>query len=185
MYVFAYGSLVNPKALPQTLPEDTPTRIATLNGYRRVFNKIARPKVGNPYLALNIEEAPDCSIAGKVLILTDAEFDRVVTREGGYTKTDVTAKMQGEFDAPVHTFIASEQDHPEVAVVYSYLLTCLDGVPSDERERWLSEIRGTGSPLEDDTMLPRYPRTFYDHSTVTDLAKFLGRSTLSPFSLAK
>lgn len=138
MYIFAYGSLMNPRSRAKTLPGDHPTKTATLTGYRRKTNIVF-----DGYAYLNIVPDEKSKVAGTLIAVTKDELVHFVERERGYSPVDVRARLVEPTDRPVIAFIA-----PDIAcdlpVPRSYLNTCTSGMNEDERATWIAETAMNG-----------------------------------------
>jgi len=149
VYLFAYGSLMNPRSLARTLPGARATKNMTLTGYRRKMNVAV---AGNAYL--NIVSDSSSTVTGVLIPLSLKEFSLFSSREEGYAQTTVTEHLSEPIEGTVFAFIA-----PDVAcdlkVPLSYILTCTAGMTAAQRRTWLDEtILGE---IEDDVALPVYP----------------------------
>ncbi len=102
-HVFAYGSLMSPASLAETLPdfefELYPPVGVCLRGWQRAFSAIFpnsrsfRATDGSipPKVAyLNLEPIPDAVVPGVVLRVSSDQFARLAERESGYASCDVT-----------------------------------------------------------------------------------------------
>ena len=149
-YVFGYGSLMYPRSLQKTLPGKTIERRVRLRGYRRKFNI---PVEG--YLYFNIVPEKKSAVEGVLIRVSNEELNKLKKRETGYECVDVSARIADPVEGRVYVFIAPNKDYPTMKILKSYINTCLDEVPEEERERWIKEtiIR---NKIEDDTKKPRY-----------------------------
>src|SRR5690349_20312317 len=133
IYIFAYGSLMNPQSLAKALPGLRTTVRATLKWYQRKMNA----PFGH-YAYLNIVPNPSCDVAGVLIPLEKSEFEFFSSREEGYVKTDVTDAVSEPVQGRVFAFIAPDVGC-NLKVPRSYLRTCTTGMSRDEREKWLAE----------------------------------------------
>lgn len=155
MYIFAYGSLMNPKSRVRsglTVQEVANIRLA---GYQRKFNA---PIDG--YLYLNIVPQNGGSVDGIIFNIPDNEFDTLKKREPGYEFVDITSSLEKGTVFPVFAFIAPDRDYPRIKIPRSYIMTCLVAIPEKEREQWLRETI-MSNEIEEDILNP-----VYDNSAV-------------------
>jgi|GEM_PF-1372596 len=128
IYVFAFGSLVDPASLSRTIGrddwvlEDFP--LATLKGYKRVWNIAMDNRVSEPgykryvhedapntapqvYVCfLNIVPDPSQQVVGAFVAVKEDEFAHLKRRERNYEAVDVTADMaHPPLDGRVFTFM--------------------------------------------------------------------------------
>jgi len=138
--VFGYGSLLSEKTIQRRLPGQKIVRRATLDGCQRTFRKLGN----NNHVYLTLRRDPHFSVTGALIDVSPPELAALTRSEPGYILVDITLDMR---DYPpqeprVYCFIA-----PPVEVVPnhlksiagSYIKTCLDGVPPEERRKWLEE----------------------------------------------
>jgi cation transport regulator ChaC len=137
--LFGYGSLVLPESASMTLGREVgETRRARLRGWKRRFSQGRdnltcektfectggrRPEW---ILGLNVEEGEDDAgpVNGVVLELTEAELERLDTREIRYDQVDVTDLVEGEgLPERIVTYRAKQfhfkPEPPEDAVILS------------------------------------------------------------------
>jgi hypothetical protein len=135
MYVFGYGSLMNARSLGLTIPGSRPTRRAVLQGYVRKCNFL---NGANAYLNIALQE--HALVRGTLIPVNKEELEALKLREFGYACVDVTSRIEEapQDGEPIYAFIAPDVAC-EVPVPRSYLLTCLGGVPEEERATWLEE----------------------------------------------
>jgi len=150
MYIFGYGSLVNPKSLQKTLPGKSIAKHISIIGYRRIFNV---PVFG--YLYLNIKPEPNTKLDGVLVSVSDEELIKLKKREKGYSCIDITNALSENIEGPVYTFIAPEQKYPDMKILQSYIDTCLMFVPKKKQKQWISETIIENS-IEDDTKNSKY-----------------------------
>lgn len=148
MYLFAYGSLMNPASLRKTLPDERIIQRAAIKGFKRKMNA---PFDGYAYL--NIVPDPTSTVAGVLIPMSEKEFKLFSSREEGYVKTDVTANINGKFDAPIFAFIAPDIECA-LKVPRSYIQTCTAGMSVAEREQWIADTLMTA--VEEDSENPVY-----------------------------
>jgi len=142
--VFAYGSLVSPASVAETLGRaPRPARVAQLEGWTRNWTQardnlasektFARPDGSLPryFLGLNVEPAEEAPAPNGALIdVTELELERLDLREIRYRRVDVTAAVRtasGEplgFDAVI-AYAARAENHrpetpPDAAIVATY-----------------------------------------------------------------
>lgn len=144
IYVFGYGSLMNPKSLQKTLSGERATSWATLLGYQRKVNVPV-----NGYLYLNIIPRVGKKVEGKVIAITKTELERLRKRELGYDCVDVTDQMQEPTGGTVYAFIAPDISYPNMKIPRSYLITCLLGRSEAEKQLWLKESVIENEIIED------------------------------------
>lgn len=144
IYIFGYGSLMNPKSLLKTLPGKRATRWATLLGYQRKFNA---PVDG--YLYLNIIPCTEKRVEGKVIAITKEELGKLRKRESGYECVGITERMEEKIEGVVYTFIAPDNSYPSMKIPRSYLTTCLVGRADAEKQLWLKETVIENEIIED------------------------------------
>ncbi len=147
-YLFAYGSLMNPKSLAHTLPGARDVRRAILKGYQRKMNA---PFDGYAYL--NIVPLAASSVQGVLIAMTRSEIDLFSSREEGYAITDVTDFLTEPVDGRAYAFIAPDIECV-LKVPRSYLSTCTAGMSEAERERWIKET--LMGEIEEDLEKPLY-----------------------------
>lgn len=150
LYVFGYGSLMNPKSVARTIPGEREMVRTRLKGYQRRMNVPY-----GQYLYLNIAPREDIDVVGTVIPVTPEELEMLKVRESGYDCVDVTDLLEDEFDGIVYSFIAPDIPVAELKVPRSYILTCLDGIPAHEREQWLAETI-LENEIEEDVSSPVY-----------------------------
>jgi len=150
MYIFGYGSLVNPKSLQKTLPGKSIAKHISIIGYRRIFNV---PVFG--YLYLNIKPEPNTKLDGVLVSVSDEELIKLKKREKGYSCIDITNALSENTECPVYTFIAPEQKYPDMKILQSYINTCLAGIPKNNQKKWFNETI-IENPIEDDLDNPKY-----------------------------
>lgn len=170
MYVFAYGSLMNQKSLWQTLPEKEYAADAVLGGYRLATSKLS----AKGFLFMNlIHASPESDVTGKLIEVGPREYEEIRMREqgpkwiyrllkflhlsDGYDAVEITSLdifpteyIDGLADGKIIAFIAPS--HPyfrEYRVLRSYLVTCLQGVKTDLRAKWLEKVELGGEIIED------------------------------------
>lgn len=134
MYVFAYGSLMNPKSLALTLPGERKTIPARLNGYKRRINV----PYGD-YLYLNIVPRADSFVDGVLFELDETELQLLLPRESASRCADVSAEFESYVPGPVYAFIAPDIEYPGLKIAQSYIHTCLSALPKDIRDAWLAD----------------------------------------------
>ena len=150
IYVFGYGSLMNPHSLARTLPTKRHAHTATLSGYKRKVNA----PVGD-YLYMNIVESDDAVIEGVLIEVSKEELTKLEEREVGYDRYDVTNRLNISVNGRVFAFIAPDQHHADKKILRSYLHTCLLGVPHERRDQWLQETE-IYNPIHEDLDHPAY-----------------------------
>ena len=150
IYVFGYGSLMNPYSLARTLPAKRHAHTATLSGYRRKMNA----PVGD-YLYMNIVESDDAQIEGVLIEVSKKELAKLEKREVGYDQFDVTDRLSIPIDGRVFAFIAPDRHFHDKKILRSYLHTCLLGVPHHRRDQWLQETE-IYNPIHEDLDHPAY-----------------------------
>ncbi len=141
---------MNPRSLQKTLPGKIIERRARLRGYRRKFNMPV-----NGYLYLNIVLEEGAVTCGVLVGVSDSDLERLKAREVGYRCLDVTRDILEAADGRVFVFIAPDNDYPGLKILQSYINTCLQGVPENEREKWLEETI-INNKIEDDLSSPKY-----------------------------
>lgn len=134
MFVFAYGSLLNPQSRKKTLSGNREIRRAVLCGYQRKMNALV-----NGYLYLNIVPKKTKSILGKIIAVTRAELEMLKLREPGYACVNVTEKVRGDVCGIVYAFIAPDVFYPNLTIPGSYIATCLAGMSEVEKKKWWAE----------------------------------------------
>lgn len=149
-YIFGYGSLMNSRSLQKTLSGKTIEKRACLRDYRRKFNIPV-----NGYLYLNIILEAEAVTCGVLINVSQKELEQLKMREVGYRCLDVSNNVLEEVDGRVFAFVAPDNGYPDLKILQSYINTCLQGVPEDEREKWLEETV-IGNEIEDDTAAPKY-----------------------------
>lgn len=150
IYVFAYGSLLNPHSLRKTLPGNRASRWTSLFGYQR---KINAPVDG--YLYLNIVPRESKGVLGKILAVTERELETLRLREPGYDCVDVTDRVGIPVKGIVYVFIAPDRTSPNLKIPRSYLITCLSGKSEVEKKLWLEETL-IENEIEEDLDHPVY-----------------------------
>lgn len=134
LYVFGYGSLMNPKSLALTLGEPKETLHGSVRGYVRKFNK-----KGSRYLYLNIVPQGELVVEGVLIPVSKEELELLKRREFGYDCVDVTKDIAEEVDGIVYAFMAPDAHYPDMKISQRYIETCLGGVHPSEHEKWLNE----------------------------------------------
>ena len=81
--IFGYGSLLNMDSLKKTLPDVSDVRVATLKGFRRVFNLRAKRIISKcgPVAVLDIENNPEAEINGVYFRVNEDELKELKKRE--------------------------------------------------------------------------------------------------------
>jgi len=142
---------MNPRSVAKTLPGERAAFPATLKGYRRKTNA---PFDGYAYM--NIVEDAEASVEGIIIPLTLAELAILEKREEGYEQVDVTGQIDASVTGKVFAFIMPNAADSGLKVPRSYLLTCLQGVSENKRDRWISETL-IPEGIEEDLENPVYP----------------------------
>lgn len=155
LYIFGYGSLMNPKSLEKTLPGERAVLSGTLMGYQRKINAPV-----NGYLYMNLVPNPKMTVRGVVVQVTSLELAQLKLREPGYECVEITKSMEKKPNGAVLTFIAPDKSYPKLKVPRSYLLTCLMGV-KEEKEKWLQETM-IQNEIEEDVQNPVYINAIFD-----------------------
>jgi hypothetical protein len=150
LYVFGYGSLMNPKSLAHTIPGEKVAMRTHLKGYQRRLNV----RYGD-YLYLNLAPRQHMGVSGVLIPVTPEELEALKKREYMYECVDVTTQITDTVDGIVYAFIAPDISIPELKVPRSYILTCLAGVEEAERGSWLSETI-LENEIEEDVSAPVY-----------------------------
>ncbi|HVU75567.1 MAG TPA: gamma-glutamylcyclotransferase family protein [Candidatus Paceibacterota bacterium] len=132
-YIFAYGSLMNPRSLAKTLPGERDVRRAIVHGYRR---KMSVPFDGYAYL--NLIQDANCAVGGILIPVSEAEFELFSSREEGYDRVDVTRALERALDGVAYAFIAPDSDS-ELKVPRSYIETCTAGMTDEEKKQWVED----------------------------------------------
>ena len=138
--IFGYGSLLNEKTIQRRLPGQKIVSRATLGGYQRTFRKL-----GNDHVYLTLRRRTNSTVIGTLIDVSPPELAILTCSEPGYTLADITDDMLDNTSTSprVYCFIAPPveivPDHLK-SIRRSYLKTCLDGLPEEERERWFKEI---------------------------------------------
>lgn len=150
MFVFAYGSLLNPRSRQKTLPGERSVRKAVLCGYQRKINAPV-----NGYLYLNIVPRKTKSVEGKIISVTSLEIEILKLREPGYACVNVTEKLESDVCGIVYAFIAPDVSYRDLKIPRSYIETCLMGKSDSEREAWIQETI-MENEIEEDMRNPIY-----------------------------
>lgn len=150
IYVFAYGSLLNPKSLQKTLPGNQTTKHGILLGYQRKINAPV-----NGYLYLNIISQRDKKLSGMLINVTERELEVLKLREPGYNCVDVSDRIEIRMKGIVYAFIAPDKAYPDLKIPRSYLITCLSGKSESEKKLWLEETC-IENEIEEDLINPVY-----------------------------
>jgi|SRR6185312_2596183 len=150
LYVFGYGSLMNPKSLALTVPGEKAMMRTRLKGYQRRLNAAS-----GGHLYMNIAPRSSMGVSGVLIPVTPEEFESIKKREVAYECIDVTEQITDRVDGQVYAFIAPDIQVPDLTVPRSYLLTCLEGVAQSERDQWLSETI-LENEIEEDLLSPVY-----------------------------
>lgn len=148
MYVFAYGSLMNPRSRAKSLPGEHATRSITLKGYRRKMNA---PFDGYAYL--NIIPSDTHTVEGVLIPVSEHELLLLTEREKGYEKTEVSAQLSEPVDGDVYAFTMPDSECT-LKVPRSYIMTCTSGMSENGRQQWLSETILYG--IQEDLTAPVY-----------------------------
>jgi len=149
-YIFGYGSLRNRRSLQKTLPGKRIEGHASLDGYQRKMNA---PVNGRLYL--NLVPNAGMTVRGVLIRVTDNELTTLREREVGYICVNVTPRINRKLSGTVFTFIAPDRSYPNMKVPQSYLDTCLDGLNSNAKKKWIQETV-IENEIEDDTKKPMY-----------------------------
>ncbi len=150
IYVFAYGSLLNPKSLQKTLSGNRTTKPMMLLGFQRKINALV-----NGYLYLNIVPRSGKWVPGMLIAVTKEELEVLKLREAGYDCVDVTDRIEIPVKGIVYAFIAPDTASPDLKIPRSYLLTCLSGKSEVEKKLWLEETL-IENEIEEDLDHPVY-----------------------------
>jgi cation transport regulator ChaC len=144
-YIFGYGSLMNEANLKNRVPNARLLGYATLEGYKRSFNK-----PGSHHLYLNLIPDANSSTIGVIVEVDSEGLEILKQHEPGYVLTDVTTGIKSNaesvFDLPTSPILCflAPADSPTnlTSIKKSYVDKCLDGLPEGMREEWLknSEI---------------------------------------------
>lgn len=150
LYIFGYGSLLNPRSRAKTFAAEDVIEDAVLNGYQR---KINAPY--NGYLYLNVIPNEQFSVAGVLVKVPLKDFDALKKREIGYECVNVTDRVDAQCEEEVFAFMAPDVPYPGFLIPQTYVDTCLAGVPEAQRESWLLETI-IENPVENDRLQPKY-----------------------------
>lgn len=142
LYIFAYGSLMNPKSLAKTLPGQRDIKKATLRGFQR---KMSVPFSGYAYL--NLIPKSDHAVSGILVPVTGPEFDLFSSREEGYGRIDITKYLDQIPEGEVYAFIAPDSECC-LKVPRSYIETCTAGMSQLDKDVWIKDTL-MGEILED------------------------------------
>jgi cation transport regulator ChaC len=134
LYVFGYGSLMNPMSLARTLPREHTFHPAVLPGYKRRMNLRYKEHV-----FLNIVPREDSKVDGLLIPITHDELELLKRREEGYDCVDITALLEDTVDGIAYTFIAPDVAYCDLTIKRSYILRCLGGVAPERRGEWLAD----------------------------------------------
>lgn len=137
--ILGYGSLLNPEEVGRRIDEKIAGYV-DLAGYTRTFRKLGRTHL---YLTLKPSESNGL-IRGSLIDVTPAGLVKLAQREFGYELVEVTSKIKDypAGDPPVWCFIAppSEEISEQLLKIRKdYLECCLEGIPPEERKRWLEQ----------------------------------------------
>jgi hypothetical protein len=132
LYVFGYGSLMNPDSLGRTLHGPKEIVRGNVRGYVRKFNK-----KGRQYLYLNIVPSDEVIVSGVLIPVTEQELDLLKRREFGYDCVNVTEDLVEDIDGIVYAFMAPDNHYTDMKISRRYIETCLGGLDPSEREEWL------------------------------------------------
>lgn len=153
IYIFGYGSLLNPESRKKTFTEKKVFQDVVLLNYQRKIN--AYHKSFDGYLYLNLVPKRGNKVKGVLVEVDELGLPGIKKRESGYEIVEVTKDIQGKFDFPIFTFIAPDIFYSKLKVLQSYINTCLKGVPSEERDQWVQETI-IENEIEDDTQRSKY-----------------------------
>lgn len=134
LYVFGYGSLMNPMSLARTLPREHTFHPGVLPGYKRRMNLRYEEHV-----FLNIVPREDSAVDGLLIPITEDELELLKEREEGYDCVDITSLLREKIDGIAYAFIAPDVSYPDLTIKRSYILRCLGGVHPDRQEQWLAD----------------------------------------------
>lgn len=159
LWVFGYGSLVNPAT--HVYAEYRP---ATLCGWRRSWEHY----VDNPTrLVTGLTAAPDpnTDIQGLIARVPAAEWPGLDAREAGYRRVDVTNSVTHDLTGPVRIITYQSQTRRPAdpgPILQSYLDCVLQGFARFHGPRgipaFLSTTDGWQTPIRRDRHAPLYPR---------------------------
>jgi hypothetical protein len=133
LYVFGYGSLMNPESLGRTLREPKKVVRGSVRGYARKFNKR-----GRQYLYLTIVPSEEVVVSGVLIPVSRKELSLLKRRESGYDCVDVTKDLVEQVDGVVYAFMAPDNQYPHMKISRTYIDTCLGGLDPSEHEEWLN-----------------------------------------------
>ena len=134
LYVFGYGSLMNPMSLARTLPREHTFHPATLPGYKRRMNLRYKD-----HLFLNIVPREDSAVDGLLIPVNENELETLKIREQGYDCVDVTELLKHMVMGTAYAFIAPDVSYPDLTIKRSYIERCLGGVAPERHALWLAD----------------------------------------------
>ncbi len=134
LYIFGYGSLMNPMSLARTLPREHTFHPALLPGYKRRMNLRYKEHV-----FLNIVPREGSVVDGLLIPINENELETLKIREQGYECVDITSLLHDKVDGTAYTFIAPDVSYPDLTIKRSYILRCLGGVAPERHGEWLAD----------------------------------------------
>lgn len=113
MYLFGYGSLINPRSVESTIQRQinkTDLECADLVGFCRVWNFVTNVMLEgriDPLSAvfLNIQPDQDTRANGVLIPMEEKEFLRMDKREKGYERILITDKISPSPEKEVYTLL--------------------------------------------------------------------------------
>lgn len=126
IFIFGYGSLINPRSIPVTLGRKVETDeliVSTLRGWERrwrCFAEVVFLRHGRRTLAfLDVRKAKDTSCVGVSIEVTRQELEAMDDRELFYRRVDVSAGVWPPLPGRVFTYSCqgSRMTEPTVAAV--------------------------------------------------------------------
>ena len=136
VYIFGYGSLLNPKSRARTFTEGTVFESVYLHGFERVLNAATEK---DKHVAMNIRRNPMKSTVGVLVAVPHNQLPVLQSREAGYEMIEITDCLSRNIGHPVFTFIMKNPVTENKVVSHAYLETCLGGLSETDRESWLFE----------------------------------------------
>ena len=122
--------------------------MAMLPNFERIINAPV-----NGYLYLNIRPQTGKAVKGVLITVSNEDIIRLKEREVGYTCT--TVGKDAATQENIFAFIAPDTKYPDLMIPRSYLNTCIEPLPENERGIWMAETV-IENPIYEDSNSPVY-----------------------------
>jgi len=121
-----YGSLLNEKDIPRTLPSGKNHRLGILNGYKRIFNVAGNV---NDIAYLNVEKVPyDLQTYVALIDFPYYELPNIIARESLYDFTEVMIQEQNKETQSLMVVGNNYFVNNYATPLLNYLHLCISGI---------------------------------------------------------